>query len=444
MKKVTPHDVYAAIYKELETTGTIKCIAELDNGWYNVTFNNGNDCEDIAVNGITLHNTFVQCERANIQNSAVIYIKAPFEMTDQVVISALTMYGTVENIRRQFHQFDSNIETGVRSCLIKNLKKPIPSYIKVGGFSLPVRYRGQQKTCKICAATSHMARECPRRGRCFVCGSLNHKASWHDREQDDTKTDSEDQETPIIRIPPVKVWSDPKYNEETNQKDTDSDDNGNEESKEKQENHNREDNSEETKNNDHQRNKTGFWDEALRAGAIKSMKRKSPEESKGASPSTKMSRDERYEEESDMEQEDIQNAEEEDEPALLITTERKQGDHRRSEQNNARENTTETKQDPQPSIPKPKGRKDTGRKSENHDEDPTDDGEDTDQEGFTLYTRHGVQRTRKKRTSWQRKPTDTQLDPQPSTSQQEKSSQPSQSSQNTQRARGRGKPTGKV
>ena len=154
----TTRCVCSLLYKELETTGTIKCIAELDNGWYNVTFNNGNDCEDIAVNGITLHNTFVQCERANIQNSAVIYIKAPFEMTDQVVTSALTMYGTVENIRRQFHQFDSNIETGVRSCLIKNLKKPIPSYIKVGGFSLPVRYRGQQKTCKICAATSHMAR----------------------------------------------------------------------------------------------------------------------------------------------------------------------------------------------------------------------------------------------------------------------------------------------
>ena len=73
------------------------------------------------------------------------------------------------------------------------------------------------------------------------------------------------------------------------------------------------------------------------------MKRKSPEESKRASPSTKMSRDEIYEEESDMEQADIQNAEEEDEPALLITTERKQGDHRRSEQNTARENTTREK-----------------------------------------------------------------------------------------------------
>ena len=35
-------------------------------------------------------------------------------------------YGTVVNIRRQYNQFDKNVETGVRSCLVRNVKKAHP------------------------------------------------------------------------------------------------------------------------------------------------------------------------------------------------------------------------------------------------------------------------------------------------------------------------------
>ena len=464
MRKVTPHDVYSAIYKELETTATIKCIAELENSWYNVTFDNGEDSEELAVNGISLHDTLVQCERTNIQNSAVVYIKAPFEMTDQVVTTALTMYGTVENIRRQMHDFDSKIETGVRSCLIKNLKKPIPSFIKVGGFSLPVRYRGQEKTCKICVATGHIARECPRRGRCFVCGSLNHRASWHDEDHKDT--DSEDQEV-VIRIPPVKVWADPD-NKEANYNDADNEENVRSKKDQKT-----------TKQSiNHQPQQIGFWDEAVRA---KTMKRKSPEENKETSPNNKISRDDRYEEESDMEHENIPYPEQKDtppehqarqqedtrRPEHLITTKRQEEHHitpkrqqehhitpkrqqediRQPEKKKASETRTEKTHDTSRNIHKLQGGNEDRRSVE---DDSAGDGEETDQEGFVLYTRGGVQRSRKKRTSWQRKTTDTQPDTQPnsqpdsqpSTSkqqQQDELSQSSQPSQSTQRTRGRGK-----
>lgn len=187
LKKVTPQEVYDAIYHEMDNVSTIKCIAELENGWYNVTFDNEGDCSYIAQYGFYLQETIVQCERTNIQNSAVVYVKAPFEMEDQVVVNALMFYGTVVNLKRQFHTFNNNIETGVRSCMVKHIKKPIPSFLKVGGFSLPARYRGQEKTCKICEKTGHFARDCPTKGRCFICGSYEHRAYWHEREEERDK-----------------------------------------------------------------------------------------------------------------------------------------------------------------------------------------------------------------------------------------------------------------
>ena len=118
---VTPQDVYDAIERELGTGGTTTCIAEIDTGWYNVTFNNERHCENAARNGLRMKGMLVQCERMNLLNSVVVYVKAPYEMEDAVVSNALMIYGTVENIRRQVHVFDNSIETGVRSLLVKNI-----------------------------------------------------------------------------------------------------------------------------------------------------------------------------------------------------------------------------------------------------------------------------------------------------------------------------------
>ena len=63
----------------------------------------------------------------------------------------------------------------------------------MGFFSLPVRYRGQEKTCKICNQPGHFARDCEKRGKCFVCGSMNHRAYWHEENPEDK--DKED--TPV-------------------------------------------------------------------------------------------------------------------------------------------------------------------------------------------------------------------------------------------------------
>lgn len=214
--EVTPEEVYLAINKELGTVATVKCIARLDNKWFNVSFDNEKHCEKVALSGIILKKVLLQCERANVLNSTVVYVKAPYEMADNVVTTALSYYGTVTNIRRQVHDFDEAIETGVRSLLIKNLMRPIPSFLKIGGFTLPVRHRGQQKTCKICNEPDHFARDCPNRGRCFVCGSNQHRASLHD-EEDDTQ-----QQRPIF-MPTRKQNNRDESDEDTQSEDSNND-----------------------------------------------------------------------------------------------------------------------------------------------------------------------------------------------------------------------------
>ena len=59
-------------------------------------------------------------------------MKAPYEMADNVTVNALMEYGTVANVRRQHHTFDKELENGVRILLIRNVKEPIPRFLKKG------------------------------------------------------------------------------------------------------------------------------------------------------------------------------------------------------------------------------------------------------------------------------------------------------------------------
>ena len=117
----------------------------------------------------------------------MVYIKVPYEMSDEVVTTALLPYGTVVDIRRQVHVFDSEIETGVRSVLVKNMKKQIPSYVEVGGFTLPIK--GNREHVRY-VTNPAIARNCDLRGRCFVCGSYEHRAGWHERQKEEEESDT--------------------------------------------------------------------------------------------------------------------------------------------------------------------------------------------------------------------------------------------------------------
>ena len=357
LTRLDAKNVYDAVEVELGTTETIKCIAILNNGWYNVTFDNEIDCESIAMGGVFLQGQLVQCERANIMNSVVVYVKAPYEMSDAAVVSALMQFGTATNIRRQVYDFDENVETGVRSVLLKNVKKPVPSFIRVGGFSLPVRHRGQEKTCKLCNQPGHFVRDCDLRGRCLVCGSRNHQAAWH--------RDNDDAEEYVVR----EARDNPE--EET--------EGGSEGELEEAEVERREDDI--VMERDHgaetsgeQPRAEGFWDEEVRKAAPRKRKVSVDEADEGASKLAREVEGMEVEKDATVNKHTGENdASQEAEEMVDV------------EQVQSTDNTQDSKQDSGPSV--------------------LEDSQDKESDDMVPYTRRGVQRFRKRRTSWERKST---------------------------------------
>ena len=54
------------------------------------------------------------------------------------------------------------IDTGDRVIIFTRIAINIPSYVYVRGWRAFINYRGQQKTCRVCSGTDHLAKECPK------------------------------------------------------------------------------------------------------------------------------------------------------------------------------------------------------------------------------------------------------------------------------------------
>ena len=100
----------------------------------------------------------IQDMTSNIKNVAVAGI--PFEVPDEAVTELMSRFGDVRGIRMNFYQsILKGIATGTRIVKM-NIKRNIPSVIKVGSKTLNIAYEGQMKTCYKCGMDNHLGNEC--------------------------------------------------------------------------------------------------------------------------------------------------------------------------------------------------------------------------------------------------------------------------------------------
>ena len=86
-------------------------------------------------------------------------------MPDSVIIGRLSVYGSVLSFRRDI--LTDSIFNGVRTARME-VKKDIPSTVRIAGEFIRFWYPGQPKTCRRCRDLGHLIKECES-VRCFNC-----------------------------------------------------------------------------------------------------------------------------------------------------------------------------------------------------------------------------------------------------------------------------------
>ena len=98
--------------------------------------------------------------------------KAPPEMPDTVVIGRLSAYGEVISFRRDCAS--AGIENGICTARM-NIRRDIPSSVRIVGEAIRVWYADQPLTCRRCGGKDHVAGGC-NNFRCFNCEGPGHRA----------------------------------------------------------------------------------------------------------------------------------------------------------------------------------------------------------------------------------------------------------------------------
>ncbi|KAK2547889.1 Zinc finger CCHC domain-containing protein 3 [Acropora cervicornis] len=93
-------------------------------------------------------------------------------MPDSVIIGLLYVYGSVLSFRRNL--LTDSIFNGVRTAHME-VKKDIPSTVRIAGELIRFWYPVQPKTCRRCGDLGHLIKECAS-VRCFNCEQSGHRS----------------------------------------------------------------------------------------------------------------------------------------------------------------------------------------------------------------------------------------------------------------------------
>ena len=105
----------------------------------------------------------------------VVVYNYPYDAPNSFINDTLGSFGTVQGIRFQHWTNLPEIATGTRVVRI-NLKSSIPRFITINSYRCKVWYRGQPIYCDICKEGTHIAFNCPYKGKCLACKGVGHFA----------------------------------------------------------------------------------------------------------------------------------------------------------------------------------------------------------------------------------------------------------------------------
>ena len=105
----------------------------------------------------------------------VLVYNLPYDAPNSFIEDPLKFYGTIQNIR---HQYWTNLpEVATGTCVVRiNLRRSIPQFLRIRSFRCKVWYRGQPVYCDICKEATHIASNCPFKGKCLSCEGVGHFA----------------------------------------------------------------------------------------------------------------------------------------------------------------------------------------------------------------------------------------------------------------------------
>ena len=105
----------------------------------------------------------------------VVVYNLPYDAPNSCINEALKFFGTVHSIRHQHWTNLPSVATGTRVARV-NLKRTIPRFLKIQNYRCKVWYRGQPVVCDICKEGTHLASNCPHKGKCLSCDEVGHFA----------------------------------------------------------------------------------------------------------------------------------------------------------------------------------------------------------------------------------------------------------------------------
>ena len=90
----------------------------------------------------------------------------PIRVSIDEIEDAFEEYGEIQSTESRFKQYHGlRMNTGQRTITFFRIIKNILSYVMVRGWKAYVYYSCQQKTCRNCGETNHLAKGCPRNRR---------------------------------------------------------------------------------------------------------------------------------------------------------------------------------------------------------------------------------------------------------------------------------------